>query len=198
MSATTLKGPQRGPTMRRIITAIITLVASTVLLAGCGDENDPAKSPRTTTPPTTATTTPTVTPEDHAEAAAWQAYLKYAKVREDLSRSPDIQKANRLAVQVAVPPESAYLVVGITQYVERGQRLTGRKAISTKTGANVRSLREVVFDVCLDNTAIDVVDKTGKSVVLPDHPKKVAVTITLKQVKGTWYVAKKDGGTEAC
>lgn len=183
--------------MRRTITAIVTLVASTVLLAGCGDENDPdPTTPSTATPSPTAK--PTASPEDQAEAAAWQAYLRYLEVDDRLARTPSTGLAGKLAPTVATNPQRRYMVIVASNAAKSGERLIGGKSVPTRMGVNVRDLGEVVVGVCLDNSATDFVDKNGKSIVKAGHPEKVKVTMTLKKVKGVWLVSDQDGGTEPC
>lgn len=195
MTATTLVALSRGLIMRRTTTAVIALLASSVLLAGCGDKDDPAPtSPSTSTP----STTPSQTPEEKAEAAAWRAYLKFAAVEDRLNRKPSIDLALKLAPTVATAPMDGYMVVGVQQYIDKGYRQVGDRAAPAQKASNVRSRDEVVLDVCLDNRGTDVVDKNGKSVVKAGHPKQVQVSVTVKKVKGTWLVSDRDGGTEAC
>lgn len=176
-----------GALMRRLTTVTVTAFALAALAACSGEE--PGDSD-----PTPTATAPSLTPEEQAEQDAWEAVERYNDVYNEVRSDPG-PDVNEKISGVATEPEDGYLVVLVDRQVSSGQVSTGESAVE-RLAANVRNSDEVVFDVCLDNRKVDVVDAQGNSVIPPDRPREIKTQYTVVRTSDGWKVSRVSSGEE--
>lgn len=177
------------------------LMLAAVSACGGSDTDPPATAEPSAASATTSspTTTPSPSsPSDAASADATAAVRSYFTVVDQLRSDPaaDLKKLRSVTT-------SAQLTA-ITTLVERsreqGQRQTGTTAINQLEVQSVNldnsdpkagKVPTVVIDVCWDVTKVDVLDKSGKSIVSPDRPDTGWTRYTVANYK---YAADPTGG----
>jgi hypothetical protein len=161
------------------------LATGTLLLAAVSACADNDADPPPTTPATSSATeskAPTATasttsPTDAATAEATAAMTDYYAVLDELRSDPssDLKKLETVAIGAQL--NAVQTLVGRQQ--DQGQRQTGTTAISELKVQSVNldnsdpdagKVPTVVIDVCWDVSKVDVLDKSGKSIVSPTRP----------------------------
>lgn len=161
------------------------LATGTLLLAavsGCADNDaDPAPTPPSSSSPTqsmepTGSASPT-SPNDAATADATAAMTDYYAVLDGLRADPssDLKKLKTVAIGAQLNAVQTL----VERQRDQGQRQTGTTAISELEVQSVNldnsdpdagNVPTVVIDICWDVTKVDVLDKSGKSIVSPNRP----------------------------
>ncbi len=164
-----------------------TLLLAAVSACGASDTDPPpdsessSSSPATPTPsatPTapTASATPT-SPSDAATADATSAVRNYFAVVDDLRSDPATGLKQLKAVATSVQLNAVETL--IRRQRGEGQRQTGTTAISElkvqsanldNSDPDAGKVPTVVIDVCWDVSKVDVLDKSGKSIVSANRP----------------------------
>jgi hypothetical protein len=111
---------------------------------------------------------------------------------------------------VAVPPERTVQQLAVRQ--SNGLRQQGRSRLSSLEVSSVvlnpatGDYPAVVLQACLDVSGVDVVDRSGRSVVTRDRAERSRSTVTMyKYTKGTtgaeaggWFVYQATARNEPC
>lgn len=167
-------------TRLRGVQSVATAALIVAALTSCASNgNDPSASP-TPTPsspaPTTATTTPPSDSELASEAAS-AVLRKFYDVRNELRQDPS--KPLTLLDKVAISTQLAAQQQLFKKEREQGLHQTGETKVATLEVQSVNldnsdpkagKVPTVQIDVCLDVSNVDVIDKSGKSVISPDRP----------------------------
>lgn len=193
----------RTMTYVRRISALATALLLAAL-AGCAGGNDPAatQSPTPSSPaPTTATSTPP-TDSEKASAAASAVLRRYNDVLNLLGR--DASRPLSLLGSVAISTELAAQRNTLRNQRKQDLRQVGDTKIGVLTVESVNldnsdpkagKVPTVQVDVCFDVSQVDLVDRSGKSVVNPDRPDTAWVQLLVanyqwdKDPDGGWRVA---------
>ncbi|MEO3936772.1 hypothetical protein V3N99_08430 [Dermatophilaceae bacterium Soc4.6] len=193
-------------------------VLGAVLLAGCtaGGATDPTgpTSPSASPAPpssTTTTATPTTSPQDAATASAEEVLRAYYRAQttcfEDLATAP-----LTCFDPVAIGTELTNMRNAIASAKQMETKISGeiglisvkRKSVdlTNKVNQSPPIVPTVVFTVCTDVTAYNIVDKAGKSIVPPGRQPHVLVDVSVYNYKlpdsTQWrvgYVVPVKGGT---
>ena len=176
-----------------------TLMLAAVSACG-GSETDP---PATAEPSSTSPSSPTASaslssPSDEASADATDAVRSYFGVIDQLRSDPvaDLKKLKSVATSAQLNAVSTL----IDRSRDEGQRQTGTTAINELDVQSVNldnsdpsagKVPTVVIDVCWDVSKVDVLDKSGKSIVSPDRPDTGWTRYTVANYK---YAADPAGG----
>lgn len=161
------------------------LATGTLLLAAvsaCADNDadppptSPATSSQTESASPTASASPT-SPNDAATADATAAMTDYYALLDGLraDRSSDLKKLDTVAIGAQLNAVQTL----VQRQRDQGQRQTGTTAISElkvqsvtldNSDPDAGKVPTVVIDVCWDVSKVDVLDKSGKSIVSPNRP----------------------------
>ena len=164
-----------------------TLMLAAVSACGASDTDPPpdsapsSSSPATPTPSATptapsASATPT-SPSDAATADATSAVRNYFAVVDDLRSDPATGLKQLKAVATSVQLNAVETL--IRRQRGEGQRQTGTTTISElkvqsanldNSDPDAGKVPTVVIDVCWDVSEVDVLDKSGKSIVSANRP----------------------------
>jgi hypothetical protein len=138
-------------------------------------------SPSATAPPAEPETSPAETPEEQAKAQAIAVVRDFIAVFDQLYADPnrEVTELDRLAQGKTLEWATGWL----TRDREKGrvavgtEKLIDIKATSvTLNAADTPSGHPTVrVETCIDLTGFDIVDREGKSVVLPTRPDRVAI-----------------------
>ena len=179
--------------MRQRMFAAMAAFACAVALTGCNvDDTRPSPGPTSPAPPagttaTSATPTPTktLTPEQQDLRSAEEAITEYWRVLDEAASDPT-QSLNVLAT---VARSQALAQWQTTLANDRAQGLT-QKGISTVRDAEAATKDGKTFTVsaCLDVSAVDVVDATGKSVVRSDRPATQSYAYKVQKAPEGFFV----------
>lgn len=183
------------------------LATGTLLLAAmsaCADNDaDPPPTTPATSSPTEPTTSPSPTsPNDAATANATAAMTDYYSVLDGLRADPssDLKELET----VAIGAQLNALQNLVQRQRDQGQRQTGTTAISElkvqsvtldNSDPDAGKVPTVVIDVCWDVTKVDVLDKSGESIVTPNRPDTGWTRYTVANYEyaadptGRWRVA---------
>ncbi|EGD43984.1 mucin-5AC [Nocardioidaceae bacterium Broad-1] len=166
-----MRNPRR--TIGSATTALLFAVA-----AGCAQS--PGTDPSTNPPSTKKTSTdgtPKETDSEVASASAKQTIHDYFATVDKLGQDDD-QPVGDLG-DVATSRQLSVLRTTITQQRKAGQRQTGSTKVAELKVQSVNmdnsdpaagKVPTVIVDVCWDVSDVDVVDKSGKSIVSPNRP----------------------------
>lgn len=166
-----------------------------------GQPSAPATS-MTPTPSATPSPTPTPTPAvDPRTAAVTKAVDRYYKVTEELYRKPN--RAPWRKLQTVSQDEAFQMRQGILLDMFQAQRhSTGSKTWKVvKVGkiAKESGKLQVSATTCWDVTAVDIVDKRGKSVInKKKRPNRGSAALTLRLDDKVWYVVRDRNGKAKC
>ena len=164
--------------LRLISWATGTLMLAAVSACGGTDADPPQTSePSSTSPSTPATSSSPSSPSDEARADASDALRNYFTVVDQLRSDPkgDLKKLKSVATSAQL--NAVETLIGRQR--DEGQRQTGTTAINEMQVQSVSldnsdpkagKVPTVVIDVCWDVSKVDVLDKSGKSIVSPDRP----------------------------
>ena len=189
--------------LRLISWATGTLMLAAVSACGGADPDPPATAePSSTSPSPSATSSSPSSPSDAATAAATEAVRSYFTVVDQLRSDPaaDLKKLKSVATSAQLNAVTTL----INRSRDEGQRQTGTTAINElkvqsvnldNTDPKAGKVPTVVIDVCWDVSKVDVLDKSGKSIVSPDRPDTGWTRYTVANYKyaadptGSWRVA---------
>ena len=157
-----------------------TLLLAAVSACAQNDGDPPPTTPATSSP--TGATEPTASdsprsPNEAASANATTAMTDYYAVLDGLRADPasDLKELDT----VAIGAQLSAVQTLVQRQRDEGQRQTGTTAISElkvqsvtldNSDPDAGKVPTVVIDVCWDVTKVDVLDKSGKSIVSPDRP----------------------------
>ena len=180
--------------MRQRLFAAMAAFACVAALTGCNDDAPPSPGPTspglssssgtaaTSSPPTP---TKSLTPEEQDLRSAEEAITEYWRVLDEAASDPT-QSLNVLAT---VARSQALAQWQTTLANDRAQGLT-QKGMSTVRDAEALSEDGETFTVsaCLDVSAVDVVDATGKSVVRSDRPATQSYAYKVQKAPEGFFV----------
>jgi hypothetical protein len=175
-----------------------TLMLAAVAACGGTDTDPPATAEPSSSPSSPTTSASSSSPSDAASADATEAVRTYFTVVDQLRSDPaaDLKKLK----SVATSAQLNALTTLIDRSRDEGQRQTGRTAINELQVQSVNldnsdpkagKVPTVVIDVCWDVSKVDVLDKSGKSIVSPDRPDTGWTRYTVANYK---YAADPSGG----
>ena len=157
-----------------------TLLLAAVSACADNDADPPPTSPATSSPTESASPTATASPtspNDAATADATVAMTDYYAVLDGLRADPSSDL--KALETVAIGAQLNAVQTLVQRQHDQGPRQTGATAISELKVQSVTldnsdpdggKVPTVVIDVCWDVTKVDVLDKSGKSIVSPDRP----------------------------
>jgi hypothetical protein len=197
-----------------VFVTMLALAGITILVVGGGDDPaPPSPAPAAVDEPadTESVQEPTQTPEDRAAAEAEERYREFLEVRTSVAQGGYESSAPFDAVTVL--PERAYQETAF----RNAQRTPGLRQIGTTQIASLGvtsvdltpepgGYPKIVFQVCLDVSGVDIVDGTGKSVVLPEREERSKSTVTMYRYEpgtkgaeaGGWFVYEATALNEPC
>lgn len=155
--------------------------------AGCADSDDnadPTSSPTVTPSPTSPTsaspTAPTSTPPSDSQVAsdaAASVVRRYYTVLDDLGQNPGTPLRNLSSVATGAQRSTMSRVLRSQR--NQGERQVGRAKVAElkvqavdldNSDPSAGKVPLVTVDVCVDVHAVDILDRSGKSVVSPTRP----------------------------
>jgi hypothetical protein len=167
----------------KIRLGLISWATGTVMLAAvaaCGgsDTDPPATAePSSMSPSSPTTSSSPSSPSDAATADATEAVRSYFTVVDQLRSDPAAGLKKLKSVATSAQLNAVETLIGRQR--DEGQRQTGTTAINELQVQSVNldnsdpkagKVPTVVIDVCWDVSKVDVLDKSGKSIVSPDRP----------------------------
>lgn len=208
------------PPLRVVVTLALTVAlmvglgACTWLSTGGGQTPSPLPSvttpsqasqsptaPATTEPTTSSSPTATSAPSEStaAEKEATAAVRTYYETIGSLAKKPTARFAP--LAEVARGDALKIRRVSVINLRSKGWRQVGDLVVTSVKvdkidGAQGRLKARV--SACWDVSAVDVQDRTGKSVVAESRPEVGAADLTLQQSAGRWYVIKDVAGARRC
>ena len=166
--------------------------------AGCAKSEPPQPSPTLSSASQSATASPSATPTVPASEAAAVARAKdYVAMLDKLSSNP---KANLDELSTVARGRAAdkwrQILLDDRSAGHRQTGSTKLTLISAKVGS---SDQRWAVTMCLDVSAVDVVDRDGKSVVAKNRPDRVRDVLTVDQDTSSskWFVTQ-DKVTGTC
>jgi len=182
---------------RHLIAAAILCTALVATTAAACTPDDPTPSP-TTSSTSTPTTTPTPTPtptlseKDQNIADAKAAYELYVATRNVVEQGGMTNWREQILPLVGGDLR-AQKVSFYEQAVEQQLRQTGATTIAalTATGYTPSTVGndQVTLEVCNDNSGVDLVDPSGKSVLQPGFPPRLTSIVVMQHQGGErWTV----------
>jgi hypothetical protein len=170
-------------------------------VSACGGSNTdppPTSEPSSPSPSSPTTSSSPSSPSDAASAAATDAVRSYFAVVDQLRSDPavDLKKLKSVATSAQLNAVETL----ISRQRDEGQRQTGTTALDELEVQSVNldnsdpkagKVPTVVIDVCWDVTKVDVLDKSGKSIVSSDRPDTGWTRYTVANYK---YAADPTGG----
>lgn len=178
-------------------TGILMLAAASA--CGGSDTDPPATGePSSTSPSSPTTSASPSSPSDKASTNATEAVRKYFTVVDQLRSDPaaDIKQLKSVATSAQLNAVESL----VSRQRDQGQRQTGTTAISElkvqsvtldNSDPDAGNVPTVVIDVCWDVSKVDVLDKSGKSIVSPDRPDTGWTRCTVANYD---YAADPNGG----
>lgn len=164
--------------LRLISWATGTLMLAAVSACGGDDTDPPATAEPSSTPSSSASTSASPSsPSDEASAGATDAVRSYFTMVDQLRSDPaaDLKRLKSVATSAQLNAVTTL----IDRSRDEGQRQTGTTAINELQVQSVTldnsdpkagKVPTVVIDVCWDVSRVDVLDKSGESIVSPDRP----------------------------
>jgi hypothetical protein len=155
-----------------------TLMLAAVSACGGSDTDPPATAePSSMSPSSPTTSASPSSPSDAASADATEAVRTYFTVVDQLRSDPatDLKKLKSVATSAQL--NAVETLIGRQR--DEGQRQTGTTSINELQVQSVNldnsdpkagKVPTVVIDVCWDVSKVDVLDKSGKSIVSPTRP----------------------------
>jgi hypothetical protein len=176
-----------------------TLMLAAVSACGGSDSDPPPSSESSPSSPSAPTTSVSPTsPSDAATAHAAAAMRNYFTVVDELRSDPagDLKRMKSVATSAQLDAMETL----VRREHAKGQRQTGTTAISGLTVQSVNldnsdpdaaKVPTVVIDVCWDVSKVDVLDKSGKSIISPNRPDTGWTRYTVANYE---YAADPTGG----
>ena len=188
----------------RIRPGLTSWAAGTVMLAvvsACGASDTdalPSPKPAPSSPSAATTSASPTSPSDAATADATPAIRNYFTVLDDIRGDPaaDLRQLRSVATSTQLNAVGTL----IRRQRDEGQHQTGTTAISKlkvqsvnldNSDPDVGKVPTVVIDVCWDVSEVDVLDKSGQSIVSPDRPDTGWTRYTVANYE---YAADPSGG----
>ena len=191
-------------TMRTTLGRVALLLTIATMATGCGGgSGTDATPPATTSPaPTSPSSSTPSDPRSQAKEAAQAAVRKYFQVTDRIGQNPMAPLSALKTVDVSgVLSQDQHT---FTEWRTKGWKKTGNLKV-TKMQVEQVSLDNsdpskgkvptVAIAVCTDASSVDVVDKSGKSVVLKSRPTVLTTRYTVanyrykQDPRGGWRVA---------
>ena len=154
------------------------LMLAAVSACGGSDTDPPATAePSSTSPNSPTTSASPSSPSDAASADATEAVRNYFTVVDQLRSDPAADLKMLKSVATSAQLNAVETLIGRQR--DEGQRQTGTTAINELQVQSVSldnsdpkagKVPTVVIDVCWDVSKVDVLNKSGKSIVSPDRP----------------------------
>ena len=181
--------------LRLAATGLVVVLA----LGGCsGEQNAPSAapvSPSVATP--TMSSTPTPSPATAQERAAVDAVLAYIRVVDKLGIDPtsDIDELNTVATGDALA-QMQYILLN---YRKDGWHQVGEQVPTFVSSTPGSTASEWTISMCVDVSAVDVLDADGNSVKNPDSEPRLLVDYDTVEsaAAGQWYV-QRDKAVDSC
>jgi len=211
------RGSGRGERLVVVVGVVVTVLAvAGIGVIVAGDDERPAVLPSaapsiapSVAPPTAV---PVVqTPADLAADAAEARYREFLMVDDEIGQAGWTSSAPYDTVTVA--PERQVREAGFRQARQIvGGRQTGNTELASLSVTLVDLTPEpggypkVVLQACVDVSGVDVVDRSGKSVISPDRVSRAKSTVTMYEYapgtkgaeRGGWYVYEATSKGEPC
>jgi len=180
-------------------TGALVLAAVSACSRGTSDPADPTTSPAVTASSPTApeTSASPTSPTDAATSSATQTVGSYVSTIDEIAqRSADLKMLNKVTTGSELTAERRFL----KHQRSRGERQVGSTRISQLKVQSVNldnsapaagKVPTVVVDVCWDVSKVDVLDKSGKSIVSASRPDMGWTRYT---VANYHYAADPSGG----
>lgn len=177
---------------RRLLVATVIAGALVAGATACTpDDPEPTPTPSATTP--SATPTPTASPTPTLDAQqqriedAKAAYLAYTAAVNQVMQTAGATGWMETVVAPYVSGDLRPRLVSYYGQVSAQQlRQTGETKVASLEATESVEQR-VVLEACLDNSGIDVVDPSGKSVLLEGFPDRLITVETMRQQDdGRW------------
>lgn len=173
----------------RATAAVVTLAAS-VLTSGCSDPAPtPSLSTRTTATSSSTTTTttspPSLSPAEKDLKAAADTIGRYWKVVDELAADP--KKSLNLVATVArgQAADQSRIEVGTIQ--AQGWRQVGESVVASSK-ASTKDGKTFSVVACVDVSKVNVVDKSGKSVLRAGRPERQQYTYAVEKASQGFFV----------
>ena len=189
-------------TRSRAYAAAALTAALTLGLTACGGSDNTADP--TPTPPQSPSPTKSLSPTEQATNDAQAELKRYYEVVDQVGqRKAPIMKLKTVAISTAL----TYQTQISKSTLKNGQKQVGDVAFTVNKVMQVSldnsapkkgKVPYVQMQVCADVTNVDVVDKNGKSVVLPTRRNRSLVVLTVanynyaKNPHNDWKVASQD------
>lgn len=193
-------GMTNPPRTRAWATGALVLAAVSACSSGASDPGDPTSSPAASTSSPTApeTSASSTSPSDAATSAATQTVRSYVSTIDELAQRPsaDLKMLDKVTTGSELTAERTFL----KDQRSRGERQVGSTRIAQLKVQSVNldnsapaagKVLTVVIDVCWDVSKVDVLDKSGKSIVSTSRPDTGWTRYT---VANYHYAADPSGG----
>jgi hypothetical protein len=173
----------------RVVTALA-LVAALALLGGCAGEPEPVE------------TTPAFASEEEAFAAAEETYRAYVDALNDVDLSDPETFEPVFALTTGDANANARRT--FSEMHANGWTVDGDSTYENFRGVSVTvrgAAREIVADVCLDVTGVEVIDASGESMVSADRLDRQPVTVALSTsgpLEDLRILSSESTGADAC
>lgn len=205
---------ERAAVIVGVIVTVLALVGTAILLTGGNEEpTPPSPAPAAVDEPaeTAPVQEPAQTPKDLAAAEAKERYREFLRVGDDVGQGGFVSADPFDAV--TVPPERAHQETAFRNAQSTpGLRQIGATQIASLGVTSVAldpdpgGYPEVVLQACLDVSGVDIVDGTGRSVVLPEREERSKSTVTMYRYEpgtkgaeaGGWFVYEATALNEPC
>lgn len=187
--------------MTRTIT--VAVLTATLLLAGC--TSDPGPTPSITDPGAgTGTAEPELTPDPRraAEQDAIETFKEFATLNNQVAQAGFNDYFP--LVELIAGDFAEDLPGRLLSLQESGAHQVGETTLSDFNVVDHHSVDsplyddQLSFEVCTDNSSVDILDPSGASVAQPEAKGRWVTTVTMWHRTGTewWYVAGylTDGG----
>lgn len=192
----------------RVVAAAVAAAVAALSLAACTPTVQPS-------PSATATVTPTMSEQERAEQAARTAVANWYAMTDELSSAAgqtmsidDVTaRVNSIAVGKGYTATLDLVMADRSAgYVQTGKvKVLSATVVSTDL-TNTPTATPPVYptvqlSVCVDVSAVDVVDKNGTSVVSPNRPNPAKVAFGVSNYdypNGIWKVSFREVKGETC
>lgn len=160
---------------RARVIAVTVTTALTLALTGCITTPEPTPTPEPTTPPP-ASPTPSPTPTlSTAQEAAAATVKKFYEITDQIASTPEVD-INSL-YEVSGGDVAEEYLKDLQMMRVRDWRQTGRTTVEVLDVAGAEAPFKV--HACVDTSAVDLTDPTGKSLVVAGSPTRVLYDFTL-------------------
>jgi hypothetical protein len=190
--------------MTNVRSLTISAAAALLLVAGtgCADSSDPPTSTPSSSSPSAPSSSATPSESELASQRAEALVRRYFAVLDEVRQEP--HKRLRALAAVATSSQLTAIENLVRREREQGLRQEGAtRVVELKVQAvnldnsdpNAGKVPTVAIDVCWDVGAVDLVDRTGKSVISPARPDTGGIRYTVanyhwsKDRAGGWRIA---------